>query len=318
MDAIIQLTAWSQDLKTVSVILTTYNSEKVIQRTLDSIYRQDGINTTFLLELIVVDDFSTDGTVDILKQNPLIQLSTEVNSGGPNRGRNMGLDVCGGDYICIADHDDEWHTDRIITLLPFLEKVPIVTSGYTLVDSESSTKIVRLNAPLDNTSSSNYYPRNVTFLKKLSRISDGQIVYMGNIIFRKELNDIRFEEVYGAVDFDWIIRLFHERDSIEVCESLYTRHVDGSNLSLYEKYRLKDHAYSLEVLQEYKSTYPEEVRQGIQKTHGTLARYYYVTGQMKKARRYFLKAGLDLKTLLYFVTTFGGSGLVKKYFKVFG
>ncbi len=318
MAATIQLTAWSQDLKTVSVILTTYNSEKVIQRTLDSIYGQDGINTKFFIELIVVDDSSTDGTIHVLKQNPLVLLSTEVNSGGPNRGRNMGLEICTGDYICIADHDDEWHTDRIIKLLPFLEEVAIVTSGYTLVDSDASTKIVRSNPPHDLLSKSNYYNTNATFLKKLSRSSGGQIVYMGNIIFRKELKDIRFEEVYGAVDFDWILRLFHQRDSIEVCESLYTRHVDGSNLSLHEKYRLKDHAYSLEVLQEYASEYPKEVRQGKQKTHGTLARYYYVTDQMNKARSFFVKSGLDLKTLLYLVTTFGGSALVKKYFKVFG
>ncbi len=303
-------------MKTVSVILTTYNSEKVIQRTLDSIYKQDGIDTTFLIEVITVDDCSTDGTLAVLKNNPVFVLSTDLNSGGPNRGRNLGLEVCTGDYICIADHDDEWMKDRIIKLLPLADRAPIVTSGYTLV--EGAKKTDRINGATESGNTVNYYPVNFTFIQKLSKRPRGQFVYMGNILFRAELKHILFEEEFGAVDFDWILRLFYQRDSVELCESLYLRHVEGENLSMDERYRMSDYTYSLKTLKQYQTEYPAEVMEGVQKVNGTLGRYYYVKGEMQKARRFLRKSGLNLKSILYYFTTYGGAGFVKKYFKVFG
>ncbi len=53
-------------MKKVSVILTTYNSEYQIQEVIDSIYNQQGKGKLFEIELIVVDDCSTDSTQKIL------------------------------------------------------------------------------------------------------------------------------------------------------------------------------------------------------------------------------------------------------------
>ena len=52
-------------MKTVSAIVTTYNSEESILRTLGSIKAQTGLNRDFKIELIVVDDCSNDNTVEI-------------------------------------------------------------------------------------------------------------------------------------------------------------------------------------------------------------------------------------------------------------
>ncbi|MDQ3017776.1 MAG: glycosyltransferase family 2 protein [Bacteroidota bacterium] len=303
-------------MKIVTVILTTYNSEKVIQRTLDSIYAQDGLGQWFAFELIVVDDMSTDTTPTILHSNELIFLNTEKNTGGPNAGRNMGLKRATGHYICIADHDDEWMKDRIIKLLPLADRAPIVTSGYTLIEGVKKTE--RVNSPNETGNAVNYYPVNCTFIQKLSKRSGGQFVYMGNIIYRAELKHILFEEEYGAVDFDWILRLFYQRDSVELCESLYLRHVEGENLSMDERYRLNDYKCSLKTLKHFQNEYPPQVKEGVRRVNGTLGRYYYVTGKMQEARRYLLNSGLSAKSLLYYLTTYGGAGLVKKYFKVFG
>ena len=93
-------------MKKVSVILTTYNSEYQIQEVIDSIYNQQGKGKLFEIELIVVDDCSTDSTQKILSKNDIDFSTTSKNSGGPNRGRNIGLKQCTGDFICIMDHDD--------------------------------------------------------------------------------------------------------------------------------------------------------------------------------------------------------------------
>ena len=101
----------------VSVILTTYNSANFIQRTLNSILSQQGKGSVFELELLVIDDASTDNTPHILARNNIVYISNSENSGGPNKGRNIGLKIATGDYICFCDHDDAWEPSKIIRQL---------------------------------------------------------------------------------------------------------------------------------------------------------------------------------------------------------
>lgn len=304
-------------MKKLSVILTTYNAEAFLQRTLNSIFRQEGLGTAFELELIVVDDFSTDDTVRILEANGIKVLSPPFKAGGPNTGRNIGLRRATGDYICIMDHDDEWHPEKTITQLPLLEKAPIVSCGYTIIDTHLEKQIVRVNTP--HTGEQHLiYPPNATFSQKLSKSQHGQHAYLAGIIYSAALKHIEFEEYFRLSDFDWFLRLFHRQPSAEVCESLYTRHVAGGNLSNNKRYVVQDFYYSLLSIEEYAEDYPREVRTAYRKIHGTRARYHYVCGDMPQARFYFRRAGLHWKTILYYLTTFFGSEWVKKQFNVFG
>lgn len=302
--------------KVVSVIITTYNSSKYIQRMINSILNQDGYGLTFDIELIVVDDCSTDNTVELLKEYNLILIQNSKNSGGPNKGRNLGLKRASGNYICIADHDDEWKKDRIISVLPFLEKVPIVSSGYTLIDQQTNTRIERVAN--FNEENHLFFDANSTFLKKLQKSLKGQNTYLGSLVYSKDLKNILFEENFGVVDFDWILRLFHKQSSIEVCRSLYNRYVYGNNLSLNEQYRRKDFYFSLFSIEEYQNLYPKETRIAYKKIHGSRARYFYLMNNMKMARCYFLKSQLSLKNIAYYITTYFGSKYVRKKFNIFG
>ena len=300
-----------------SVILTTYNSEKFLQRTLDSIRNQEGINEKFKIELIVVDDCSTDKTHEILNKNNVPFYTTEINSGGPNRGRNIGLNLATGDYICLMDHDDEWISNRILAVLPFLHLAPIITSGYSLSYPGKTSLQTRINPQTRKDQEYKLYKINETFINKLTKAADGQQTYLGSIIIHKDLRHILFEEYFGAVDFDWGLKLFYNRTSVEICKPLYIRHVGNNNLSLNEQYRLKDFQYSLQVIKEYEKLYPRETKIAFRKIHGSLARYYYVMRKMNKARHYFIKSERNIKTLLYYLTTFAGASFVIKNFKVF-
>lgn len=302
-------------MKTLSVILTTYNGAKTIERTVTSILNQEGVNEKFKLEWLVVDDCSTDPTVDLLQQYSIPVESTGKNSGGPNKGRNIGLKKASGDYICIVDQDDCWEPHRIRALLPHLERVPVVTSGYTVLDSAENKKMIRVK---QHEAGSIYYGKNATFLSKLSKSASGQNTYPGSILFRSGLKTVLFEEQYGMVDYDWILRLFHNQDSVEICDTLYTRFVDGSNLSLNEAYRQKDFEYSLEFIKNYAGQYPHEAKIATRKIYGTMARYYYFVGNMNKARFYFLRSGISPKNIAYYLTTYVGSRWVRRSFTVFG
>lgn len=302
-------------MKTVTVILTTYNAEKNIERTISSILQQKGAGTDFNIELIVIDDCSTDNTVAIVKKFPVVFFSTERNTGGPNKGRNIGLRNATGDFICIADHDDEWLSHRLSVAIPYMDKAPIVTSGYTIKD-ESQNKNIEKVSP--DAKGYIHFPKNETFLRRLTKSLSGQNTYLGSIMYRKELKDVLFEEHFGMVDYDWVLKLFHQNDSIEISDALYTRYVAGSNLSLNESYRRKDFYFSLLFIESYEDLYPREVRIAYKKIHGSRARYYYLIGNMKKARFYFLRSTWNLKTAAYYFSTFIGSGFVKKRFRTFG
>lgn len=301
----------------ISVILTTYNAEKTIRRTLNSVFAQNGINRDFELELIVIDDCSTDQTPDILQEYGIDFYQTPANSGGPNKGRNIGLEKTTGDFICIMDHDDEWLPDRIITLLSVSHLAPVVSSGHIVVFGESNRKVDRHNTTYDG-SGVIFYKKNETFLKTLSRSSGGQCSYIGSVLFNSSLKYLRFEENFGKMDYDWGLKLFEGNCSVEICRALYYRYVDDSNLSLNLEYRDLDFYYSLMTLEHYSDMYPRQVRQGYKRLHGTRARYFYLTGNMKKARFFFVRAGWNIKNILYYLTTFAGSRLVKKYFTIFG
>ena len=300
----------------VSVILTTFNSESQVKEVIDSIKNQEGNGKLFNIELIVVDDCSTDSTTDILKRMNIRFISTKKNTGGPNKGRNIAISICKGDFICIADHDDVWFSNKISELISVSDLASIITSGYTLEDTSSGRKMERVNNSGDVPFIK--YKKNETFLTKLTKSKSGQQTYLGSIMFNSSLKDIKFEEDLGMIDFDWVLKIFYNNYSVEICKSLYVRRVDSNNLSLNEKYRINDYNYSLQIISSYKNEFPKEVALSEKKINGSMGRYYYLIGDMKNSRRYFLKSGINIKTILYLITTFVGAKIVKRYFNIFG
>ena len=304
-------------MKKVSVILTTYNSGNQLQEVIDSINNQQGKGELFELELLVVDDCSTDNTKDILVKNGIGFQITCQNTGGPNHGRNLALKQCTGEFICIADHDDIWFSNKIKKLLAVSHIAPIITSGYILSDISSSKEVARISKSLDEKGYLQY-EKNETFLSKLTKSKVGQQTYLGSILFHSSLKHILFEEEYGMIDFDWVLKLFYNQKSVEVCSALYLRKVEGNNLSLNEQYRINDYYYSLKTTSVYEGEYSAAVKCVKKRINGSMGRYYYLIGNMKLARKYLLKSTIELKTILYLITTFVGSKVVKRYFKIFG
>ena len=299
----------------ISIILTTFNPGRIIHKTLDSILSQKGIDDKFKLELIVVDDCSHENIQDLCEEENIFFESTKINSGGPNKGRNIGLNLCSGDYIIIADQDDIWEKSRILNYLPFCNEFKIMSCGFFVDDSFNNKDRLRLK---NDNKGYKYYKKNETFLDKLKRSKEGQNTYLGSIMFSKSLKNIFFEEDFGFVDYDWILKIFHKNDSIEICKSLYTRHVNKKNLSLQKNYRIKEFYYCLMFTEQYQKSYPQEVRKGNLRIHGSRARFHYVINEMSLARFYFVQSEKTLVTFLYYLTTFFGNQWVKRRFNVFG
>jgi glycosyltransferase involved in cell wall biosynthesis len=298
----------------ISVILTTCNAEKTIQRTLNSILSQDGQNRKYEMELIVVDDASTDKTPFILQENKIQYITNATNSGGPNKGRNIGLQKATGDFICICDHDDIWHRQKLSRQIDYCHAANIITCGYELADHKIGKKRIRSHSAAVPVQ----YPQNSTFRNVLSRSYTGQTVYLSTIMFHKDLKQILFEERFGMLDYDWLLRIFENQTSLELPDILVERYVDGSNLSLHAAYRKNDYYYSLYTLEAYEEKYSELTKLAAKRINGSRARYHYLMNDMKQARRYFRRSRYDLKVLSYYLTSFFGSSYVRRHFSVFG
>ena len=96
----------------VSIILTAFNEERYIKKAIESI-----LNQTFKdLELIVVNDGSTDNTLDIIKgfDDERIVLINQENR-GPGASRNRALELAKGDYIMYLDGDD-WYCEEAVEI----------------------------------------------------------------------------------------------------------------------------------------------------------------------------------------------------------
>ena len=93
----------------ISVIIPSYNRNKLLKRALDSVLAQ----TRPADEIIVVDDGSSDGTDIMLKQQfPLVNYLRTENR-GVSAARNVGIQHARGDWIALLDSDDEWLPKKI-------------------------------------------------------------------------------------------------------------------------------------------------------------------------------------------------------------
>lgn len=100
----------------ISVIIPTFNSEKFLDETIESVIKQTiGFNN---IELILIDDFSTDKTPNIIekyekKYNNIISYNLKEKAGSPGTARNIGIDKAQSEYLMFMDHDDLYPEDAL-------------------------------------------------------------------------------------------------------------------------------------------------------------------------------------------------------------
>lgn len=130
----------------VSAIITTHNREELLPRALRSVLAQ----TYTPLEIIIVDDASTDNTEEVVRnfqQEHDIRYIRNERSRGPAEARNIGIEAAGGTFVAGLDDDDEWHKDRITEMLrAYSEEYSFVTSDtlmkFSNVEAEWNKKKV--------------------------------------------------------------------------------------------------------------------------------------------------------------------------------
>lgn len=118
----------------VSIALCTYNGERYLAKQLDSLLAQDYPN----LEIIIVDDCSTDKTLMLLEaykvQNRHLTIVKNTQNIGFNANFKKAMDHCNGSYIAIADQDDIWHPKKISTMVNAIGSNLLLYHNSTYID----------------------------------------------------------------------------------------------------------------------------------------------------------------------------------------
>lgn len=139
---------------TVSVCIPTYNAERHIEATIDSVRRQ----TYTKWELIVVDDCSTDRTRAVVQsvhaksEDPRMRLHVNPSRLGMARNWNRALSLATGEFAKILCHDDELSPDCLEAQVKAIQDNPqvcLVTCGRTIVNARGAKLFVRRSLKAD-------------------------------------------------------------------------------------------------------------------------------------------------------------------------
>jgi glycosyltransferase involved in cell wall biosynthesis len=268
----------------VSVIIPTFNREKFLPQAMHSILDQAFTD----LELVIVDDGSTDNTKYVVAQinDPRIRYVFQNNQG---RGAaiNKGIEASQGKYICKLDSDD-WHlSDSITSLVTQIDENPewgVVAGGYILVD-EKGGRIAEVSPWVESPE------------PDLQRwLTACPVLWPGALIRREWIDRIGgFDpQITWGDDWDYGLRLARagcKMGWLKKAVFCYRQH-EGATIQYIEKLR-HDRLYFLDKFFADPSL-PEEIKKLKNETYIrsflNLAGFEYAAGDIEEARKDFSKA----------------------------
>lgn len=133
----------------VSIIMPNYNCEKFLEETINSVINQTYTNW----ELLIVDDCSTDGSVEIIKsyfkKDDRIKLFINETNRGAAASRNWALREATGKWVAFLDSDDLWLPEKLEKQLAFMEEngYKFSYTSYEHVDEQSQNMNIVVTGP---------------------------------------------------------------------------------------------------------------------------------------------------------------------------
>jgi glycosyltransferase involved in cell wall biosynthesis len=217
----------------VSIVVPAYNHCRFVVAALDSARRQ----TYAQIEIVVIDDGSTDGTARVVAQ--YVEAHPDVRwtfVEQPNRGApaaiNEAVRRASGDYIAILASDDGFHPKRVETLLGALQ-----SSGALLAFSNVHF-VDEAGAALDER-----HPRVGELARRIEEIAahpsielalmdSNVVISTGNLMFARQLADKLggFQNYRDCHDWDFILRALAYTSPVYVARKLYTYRLHGANI----------------------------------------------------------------------------------------
>lgn len=214
----------------VSVVIPAYNAAPFITKAISSV-----LNQTFTdLELLVVDDGSTDSTAAVVKslQDFRLRLYSTPNQ-GVERSRNLGIEKARGEWVAFLDADDWWEPNKLQRQLEFLQTQPevVITSTHGKYVGSKGKVLGKLQyGPL----SSEQLDRRRDRLKPIWLLTSSVLCKREALL---DVGGFNPEFRGAAEDLDLWTRISYSYPAITLPEQLVNFRISGQSASM-SKYRL--------------------------------------------------------------------------------
>lgn len=268
---------FNYNMPKISIITPTYNSDKFIKRTINSV-----LNQTYQdWEYLIVDDSSTDNTTEIIndfiKKDKRIRLyKTIENSGGPARPKNIALAKADGEYIAFLDHDDCWLENKLEEQLNVFNKLGEDKTAlvYSYIDIRGS---------------------NFRLLSKHKKSYSGDVlkyITLDCFILTSSCALIKAKVIKEVGFFDTDLKIKDDWDMwLKIAEAGYNFNFVPINLTSYISHELNSNLNKKNKLEndDYILIYEKHFDTFLKFNLKAIGHYYFCKQDYKKARIYFFK-----------------------------
>lgn len=269
----------------ISVIIPTYNRANYIKRALESVINQTYKN----VEVIVVDDNSSDNTEEIVKNysnkhNFIKYIKHDKNKGG-SAARNTGVENSSGDFIAFLDSDDEWvetKLEKCIKIFNSNQDVDLIYSDIYLVNELTNKEVIDKKELWDD-----YY---------FGLLQRNIIGGTSSIVIRRSV----FEQVGGfkvglpsCQDWDFYLEIAKEHKIYLINEPLTKYYIHPNSISGNIDRVIEGHLHILKKVNSIiydENKYTDKKNIIISEQYFTIAYLYTNFKNFKKAKEYYFKA----------------------------
>lgn len=279
----------------VSVVIPSFEAAEYLPDAIESVLSQ----TYPALELIVVDDGSTDETEAVVKKYDGVRYIRQVNR-GPAAARNRGVDEAVGEFVAFLDADDVWMANKLETQMAIFASDPDICMVYTgFFTADQSLRLSKLYAPAPPRVA---LVRTVTFDKPIMTAIGSSAV-----VRRHVFDSVRFDERLPPSE-DWALACEIARRYPIGCVDeglvIYRQHPDQGHLDLEAIERAAMLKYEEWFAGESSGVFSKRHRRrGESNLFASLALGHVRRGRWKMGGRYALRAFLrnpwTLSTLVW-------------------
>ena len=206
-----------------SIIITNYNQGRFFKDAFDSVIAQTYVNK----EIVIVDDGSTDNSLDIIKKilseykgNIPYKLITKEN-GGTASARNVGIKNSNGQFLAFLDVDDIYYLDKVSVsvgkLLEYNGAIGVAYSDYDILYENTGNRKREIKAPFDS-----------DLLLQFCMVSTNSVVH--RVVF--ETVGLFDETIRGMEDYEFWLRASTKFTFCHIPFALFCYREHGNNKSL--------------------------------------------------------------------------------------
>lgn len=229
----------------VSIAIITYNRREFLERAIESALTQ----TIQDLEIVIVDDGSSDGTREMMEgyQNNRVNYIYRDKIGNIAQLRNIAMEACNGVYVAMLDSDDYWHPRKLELQLEAMQKQNATLSftGFYMVDIQSNILSAQNYKHIETENDWDAF--NQLILNKYA-------IYPSSFLFKKfeAIDNKWFNENLAVPETDFITHLMAKHTIVIVkdCLVYITKHSNNSYTGQFKLAPLRDYIETLKQLKQ--------------------------------------------------------------------